>query len=139
MTNVFIVSLLLTVLTGASHPISSGSGISSAWMEVLERALSGLSNNATSPASDSSLGWIGKLAPLLILPAVAGLQYLYRSANTREEKWSFYLLVSGLLIILLGMAMKTWAEGAGFVLIFFGWLISSFSASVYCMFVLQDK
>ena len=128
-----------TVLSGASYPGYWGLDLSSTWIEVLNRTLGELSTGITSTTGGNSLGWIGKLAPLLILPAVAGLQYLYRSANTREEKWSFYLLVSGLLIILLGMAMKTWAEGAGFVLIFFGWLISSFSASVYCMFVLQDK
>lgn len=131
--------LFFTVLSAASYPGYSGLDLSSAWIEVLNRTLSELPTGITSTTGGNSLEWIGKLAPLLILPAVAGLQYLYRSADTREEKWSFFLLVSGLLIILLGMAMKTWAEGAGFALIFFGWLISSFSASVYCWFVLQDK
>jgi hypothetical protein len=128
-----------TVLSATSYPVYSGLDFSSAWIEVLNRTLGELSTGITSTTGGTALGWIGKLAPLLILPAVAGLHYLYRHANTREEKWSFFLLVSGLLILMLGMAVKTWAEGASLILIFFGWLISSFSASVYCMFVLQDK
>jgi hypothetical protein len=59
--------------------------------------------------------------------------------NTRQEKWSFFLLVSGLLILILGMVMKTWSEGASLILISFGWLISLYSAPVYGLFVLQDR
>ncbi len=63
-----------TVLSAASFPGYWGLDLSSAWIEVLNRTLGELPTGITSTTGGNSLEWIGKLAPLLILPAVAGLQ-----------------------------------------------------------------
>jgi hypothetical protein len=118
-------------LTGILHPVYSGSDIPSAWVETVKRAFEGLSTSVTSNSSSVAQGWLSKLAPLLLILVAAGLRYLYRNAGSKGEKWSFHLLLAGLLITAGGMAMRTRVYEAGFPVAVIGMLFLTISASIY--------
>ena len=136
--NGLITNLILTILADASHPFYLASDIPSTWVETLKHALEGLTASISSQPGSNFLGWIGKLAPLLLLLLIGGLHYLFRNANSKVEKWCFYMLLAGLLITALGIAMRTRIAEISFYMAIFGLLISSVSAGIHFVLASQE-
>ena len=136
--NLLFTNLYQALLNGALHPVYSGSDLSSTWIETLRHAIEGLIASISTPTGSMALNWLGRLAPLLILPAAIGLRYLYRNTSSKEEKWSFHLLLAGLLITLAGLAAGARVAEIKFYLTVFSMLCLSISAGIYYVLTAGD-
>jgi hypothetical protein len=108
-----------------------GDDIPLAWLAGLEPSLLPLVGFAPPITVYNLYGRMYDLVYLLFLPATVRLHQLHQGHASRLERWSYGLLLCGLVLTFIGVAGDYWANGLTFVLSLLGLLVLAVGTTFY--------
>lgn len=135
-----LIAIVLTApFASAYFSAYPGFDVTPPWVQAFKPALRPLLTFASPVEVYNVYGRVYDLVYLLFLPAAFGLHVLHQEANSRIEKWGFYLLVGGLVSTFIGVAGDYWLNGVTFFIELLGLLILSTGATLYGIAILRSK